>query len=158
LTESRRTRVLGVLVLLWLLPSVGFPQSVDNPATFSIFFENDLFGDTDQHYTSGIKLSWMSPDLKSYRDSGRVPDWPQPFVEPVLFFETPRRGEETLVSRNVIASLGHNIFTPQDLMRFDTVCLPLRGRAPLRNLRGLCSRSAICSALRNIDLYSCKPT
>ncbi len=100
----------------------------------------------------------MSPDLRSYRDSGRVPDWLQPFVDRVLFFETPRRGEETLASRNVIASLGQNIFTPQDLMRFDTVCLPLRGRAPLRNLRGLYSRSAICSALRNIDLYSCKPT
>lgn len=132
MTESRRTRVLGVLVLLWLLPSVGFPQSVDNPATFSIFFENDLFGDTDQHYTSGIKLSWMSPDLKSYRDSGRVPDWPQPFVEPVLFFETPRRGEETLVSRNVIASLGHNTG-----VRHSAMPISLRASAPRFELVGI---------------------
>lgn len=162
MTESRCTRAQGVLVvvlvLLWLLASVGFPRSADNPSTFSIFFENDLFGDTDQHYTSGIKLSWISPGLKSYRHSGRVPDWLQPFVDRVLFFDTPRRGEETLVRRNVIASLGQNIFTLQELMRFDTVCLPLRSRPPLRNLCGLYSRSAICSALRNIDLYSCKPT
>ena len=33
--------------------------------TFAFTFENDLFGDTDQNYTNGIKASWVSPDLDS---------------------------------------------------------------------------------------------
>jgi len=35
--------------------------------TFSVYFENDLFTHTDKHYTNGTKLSWISPDLTSYK-------------------------------------------------------------------------------------------
>jgi len=69
-----------------MTPCYGYAQASDNASTFSFFFENDLFGDTDQHYTSGVKLSWMSPDMKTYRDSGRVPSWLQPSIDKVLFF------------------------------------------------------------------------
>jgi lipid A 3-O-deacylase len=47
--------------------------------TFSLYFENDLFADTDQGYTNGIKLSWISPDLAGYAESGKLPDWSLPY-------------------------------------------------------------------------------
>src|SRR3990172_786651 len=43
--------------------------------TFSILFENDLFADTDRHYTNGIKLSWMSRDLRQFRQWEHTPTW-----------------------------------------------------------------------------------
>lgn len=30
--------------------------------TFAVTHENDLFAGTDQHYTSGLRLSWLSPE------------------------------------------------------------------------------------------------
>lgn len=36
--------------------------------TFTGRFENDLFANTDQFYTNGIKLNWVSPDLEWFRE------------------------------------------------------------------------------------------
>lgn len=30
---------------------------------FTMYFENDTFTGTDQHYTNGLKFSWLSADL-----------------------------------------------------------------------------------------------
>ena len=111
--------VLGTCIAV--APVAGLAFDNNDPSTFSVVFENDLFGDTDQHYTSGVKLSWLSPDLKAYRDSGHVVPWLQPYIDKILFFEAVEAGEEDLVSRNVIASIGQSIFTPQDLERFDLI-------------------------------------
>ncbi|MBC2703616.1 MAG: DUF2219 family protein, partial [Desulfobacula sp.] len=59
-------------VLLLLLISIAFVlrpdscEAAENFRTFSFYFENDLVADTDQHYTNGIKLSWISHDLTGY--------------------------------------------------------------------------------------------
>ena len=45
------------------------------PQTLTVLFENDLFGDTDQQYTNGFKLNWMSPNLKALGDAPGVPHW-----------------------------------------------------------------------------------
>src|SRR4030095_7199455 len=37
---------------------------------FTIYFENDTFAGTDEHYTSGVKLSWLSADLVDWGQSG----------------------------------------------------------------------------------------
>lgn len=79
--------------------------------TFSIYFENDLFAGTDRNYTNGTKLSWVSPDLSSYRDSGELPDWAHPLIQCLPFIN-----EEGLI-RNVALSIGQNMYTPRETDR-----------------------------------------
>lgn len=99
----------------------GSKDQTDNPWTFNFFFENDLFGDTDQHYTNGMRFSWMSPDLLRYRDSGRVPEWGRPVLEKLLFFDDPNKELFPGESRNVVLSIGQSMFTPEDIAAFDLV-------------------------------------
>ena len=65
-------------LVLWCVASaaVVVPESDpgQGPRTFTLLFENDLFGDSDAQYTSGLKLSWMSPNLKRV-DDVRIPHW-----------------------------------------------------------------------------------
>ena len=105
---------------LALLVSVNVFAETENTSTFTAFFENDLFGDTDQNYTNGIKLSWVSPDLKKFAHDKRVPKELLPYVRRVLFFD---RSEEldSDAERNVVFSLGQSIFTPRDITRFDLI-------------------------------------
>ena len=67
-----------------LYATVATAQDADGWA-FGIHFENDLFADTDQQYTSGIKLTAVSPDLTSaFRDRPELPGWAR--------YRTPVRG------------------------------------------------------------------
>lgn len=104
------------LVALLSLPSASLArQDYDNSWTFSVHFENDLFADTDQNYTSGVKFSWVSPDLTRFRDDRQLPEWIYPYVEALPFINEPKR------ERNVVISLGQSIFTPQDTERTDLI-------------------------------------
>jgi hypothetical protein len=75
----------------------------------SLYFENDLFGNTDQHYTNAVKLTWQSKDLKEYRDDIRIPDWAFPIIDHAPLVNDP----EAL--HNIGISLGQNIYTPSDI-------------------------------------------
>ncbi len=90
-----------------------------NPSTFTLFFENDLFADTDRRYTSGVKLSWVSPDLSEYRDSRRLPAWSHGLIDLLPFIHAEG------VQRNVAVSLGQSIYTPSDI---DTRALEVEDR------------------------------
>ena len=82
-------------------------KSPAESSTFSILFENDLFGDTDQQYTNGVQIGWMSPDLTRYAEADRVPDWLLPLVAKLPWINEPD------TQRNVGFSLGQKIFTPE---------------------------------------------
>lgn len=71
---------------------------------FTIYFENDYFGGEDQHYTNGVKLSWVSADLTEWEQTG----WRKGFTESLPFVNQPGR------QKNIGISLGQNIYTPQD--------------------------------------------
>lgn len=101
--------------LLFFAAPASSRQTVDNSWTFSVHFENDLFADTDQNYTSGIKLSWVSPDLTRFRDSERLPDWSHQYIDMLPFINEPER------ERSIVFSIGQNIFTPQDTDRTDLI-------------------------------------
>lgn len=81
--------------------------SVNTSQTISLTEENDFFGGgTDKHYTQGMRLAWLSPDLTSYRD--QVPDWLMPYVRLLPFL----KGHG--VQRNVSFALSQKIYTPAD--------------------------------------------
>ena len=100
-------------VLALAIASAHACASADKPpsesSTFSVFFENDLFGNTDQQYTNGVQISWESPDLTRYADPARVPSWLLPIVESLPWVNEP----DTLC--NVGFSIGQKMFTPNDL-------------------------------------------
>ncbi len=79
-----------------------------NHGTFSFYFENDLFGGTDQRYTNGVRLSWTSPDLKKFSDSGLT----GPFGSQID--ELPWINQPSY-QRNLAFVLGQSMYTPTDI-------------------------------------------
>lgn len=78
--------------------------------TLNLYVENDLFSETDQDYTSGIRLSWVSPDIETYYDEDTLPDWVTRMNRRLTFFHGRHKG----VERNVIISGAQQIYTPED--------------------------------------------
>jgi hypothetical protein len=76
--------------------------------TFTAMHENDLFANTDCDYTSGVKLSWVSPDLNDYRDAGVVPEFVYHVSDYLPFIH------DTAIQRNVAINIGQNMYTPED--------------------------------------------
>jgi len=77
--------------------------------TVQIFFENDLFGDTDKYYTNAVQITWLSKDLKRYKDDVRLPDWSIPVIHAIPFSGDNRS------AHNVGVLLGQQIYTPSDI-------------------------------------------
>lgn len=93
----------------------GAVSAGERAGTFSVVFENDLFGDTDAQYTNGLQIGWISPDLSEYRDSRRLPRWAVPLVARLPFINAPG------LQRNVAFHLGQKMFTPNDIERTDLI-------------------------------------
>ena len=83
-------------------------QSASTPSTLILTEENDYFAGTDNHYTNGIKLSWVSGDLKKYAEDERLPEFVLPYLRILPFVNEP--GQQY----NVALSLGQNMYVPQD--------------------------------------------
>jgi len=77
-------------------------------STFSIMFENDLFGGRDNQYTNGLQVGWLSPDLNHYEEERRLPRWFLPIVARMPFINKPNQ------QHNVGFVLGQQIYTPED--------------------------------------------
>jgi lipid A 3-O-deacylase len=72
---------------------------------FTVYFENDTVAGTDEHYTNGLKLSWLSADLVDWGQRG----WRQTFVESLPFVN------RTDGQKNIGIAFGQNIYTPRDI-------------------------------------------
>lgn len=99
------------------------PQDTEPRCTggvFSFYLENDLFYNTDRNYTSGIKLSWVSPDLKDFTSEKCLPALLKPAEQKIreLLLLDPFTGA---LSRNVVVSIGQEIYTPGDRTRRDLI-------------------------------------
>ena len=84
-------------------------EAAEKLGTFSFYVENDLVSETDSSYTSGMKLSYISPDLTEYIESGKLPDWSQPYICKLPFINKPG------LKRNLSFSIGQSIYTPEDI-------------------------------------------
>ena len=102
------------LVLAGAATLAARPGAADTPTTrartapvFTAYFENDIASGTDQHYTNGLKLSWLSSDLVGWGQTG----WRQRFVDLLPFINRPGG------QKNFGAAFGQNIYTPRDITR-----------------------------------------
>lgn len=73
----------------------------------TIYFENDLFANTDQQYTNGTRLTLTSPRLENYADDPNVGRIIQAF-DNMPWIGAP--GYE----RNVTIGIGQNMYTPDN--------------------------------------------
>jgi lipid A 3-O-deacylase len=96
------------------------------PWTLNVYFENDLFGQSDRNYTNGIRFSWISPDISSYESDERLPSWLRDTNDFLHFFHdrsqlkrcSAARKEKTkgdCLSRNLVVSFGQLIYTPENV-------------------------------------------
>ena len=97
------------LFFLAISPQAVLAADEGQPWTFTFYFENDLFSDTDQNYTNSTKLSWVSPDLTGYAESEELPDWSLKYIRWLPFINEPG------LQRNIAISIGQNMYTPEDI-------------------------------------------
>jgi lipid A 3-O-deacylase len=76
--------------------------------TASLMHENDMFANTDCDYTTGSKLSFVSPDLTDFREAGVFPDSIYKFSDYLPFIH------EQSIQRNIVINVGQNMYTPED--------------------------------------------
>jgi hypothetical protein len=99
-----------ILPLIFCLVA-GNAGAEDAPWTANIYFENDLFGETDQNYTNGIRLSWVSPDTASYYDDPEFPTWVRAVNRKLLFFNDV----DADLEHNLVISFGQLMYTPSNI-------------------------------------------
>lgn len=106
-----KQKVLFLFILVGLLPIIAKAQveKSSNTGAFSFHLDNDglFFSGTDQYYTNGIKVTWISPDINNYQKHNLL-KW-LPFVN--------KSGFKHAIS----ISVGHNIYTPEDITRIDLI-------------------------------------
>jgi hypothetical protein len=92
-------------------------QEYDSPfhlsgSTITLQIENDFFtgpSNKDRHYSSGLRLNWLSPPIKS------TPGWLTDFTDlsegALAFLDSRQAGP---VRRRIGISVGQSLYTPQD--------------------------------------------
>ncbi len=109
LPRPSTTHPLASLLLLAciLTPWVQAADNDDSGGTLGLYLENDAFAGTDRYYTSGVKLSWSSPNLERYSDS--------PYASPFLpLFDLLPYINDAEYQKNLVYGIGQNIYTPDD--------------------------------------------
>jgi len=103
------------LLLLLPLTAMAQDETAKDFRTFTLYVENDVLDDTDSLYTSGLRLSWISPDLRDYRENSRLPRWSYPLIKRLPLVNKPG------LQYSVSMSIGQNIYTPEDTESSDLV-------------------------------------
>lgn len=96
------------------LPGMAAP--LQHPSLYIFHLENDLFNGTDSDYTSGVKFSWVSANLKDYINDPCLPQWVRQLNQ--LSETLHPRGD---TSRNMVVTAGQAMFTPRDRYRTDLI-------------------------------------
>lgn len=102
-------------ILLFFSLSAAQTDQTDKYHTFFIYYENDIVGGTDRHYTNAFRITWLSPDLTEYDEDTRLPRWGVPLIRNLPLINRPG------CQRNIGLSIGQNIYTPEDISRKDLI-------------------------------------
>ncbi len=100
--SSRARRVVWPCVLLLLaLSAPAAALDKEDKRIVSLIYENDIFYNTDQHYTNGVRVSWLS-------GLNDVPEFLREAAAASPLF--PEHGDA-----RVEYALGQNMYTPSDI-------------------------------------------
>ncbi|WP_246480313.1 lipid A deacylase LpxR family protein [Motiliproteus sediminis] len=120
--------MLGGMLLLFSLLGQSAVADCAAPSTVqgrehwvgNLYFENDLFEETDQNYTNGIRVSLISPVLASFTDDPQLAPW-------IIALNKAMRGVlpgdegNCLQERRLVFSIGQSIYTPEDINATEVV-------------------------------------
>ena len=105
----------AVLLATSAIAGDGQDAGANDFGTWSFQLENDLFAGTDQHYTNGLRVSWLSP----HGDTVEVLELARDALEAVALDEDDiSQGNKQV---HFGASAGQDIYTPADRYRTDIV-------------------------------------
>lgn len=93
-------------------PDIPTVNATGNQRAFMVFFENDMFADTDRYYTNAVKFTVLSRDLEEYRQY-------EPTQKLLNLIEKAPFVNQPGLTRNIGFSIGQDIFTPSDIERED---------------------------------------
>ncbi|MFT5131754.1 MAG: lipid A 3-O-deacylase [Gammaproteobacteria bacterium] len=120
---SCKTKLVCLIASLILCTSAS--AQAQNPRndswTFTFHLENDLFANTDRFYTNGIKLSWISPEIKWFQDlpwmkkPGLIQSAANEIIDLLPFNQDSSR------QRNLAFTVGQLMFTPEDISQRDLI-------------------------------------
>jgi hypothetical protein len=104
-------RFIGV-ALVCMVSAVSFRIANAAPGfcddcILTLQFENDYFGNTDQHFSQGARAGLLMP-------AGLAPDWVKDTMSRLPWVDAG-------TSKHLVFSLGQSIFTPDDLKRSDLI-------------------------------------
>lgn len=107
------------LIVILSLLALSAPVFADLPPkdswTFTVRFENDLFADTDQYYTNGLKLSWISPEFDWFQGQDWIRETPLlSRLSDVVINNLPYSDDDER-QRHMALSVGQKMFTPRDI-------------------------------------------
>lgn len=102
-------KIVITAAMILLFSSLAWCQESAGLQTFQVFYENDLFGDTDRYYTNALQMTWLSKDLEQYREDVRLPEWSLPLIRKVPFAQVSGS------IHNIGLLFGHQIYTPSDI-------------------------------------------
>jgi lipid A 3-O-deacylase len=122
-------RATTLVLLILSSPCALQAAEKQQPWTLTAFFENDLFADTDQSYTNGVRLSWISPDISSYERDPRLPKFVRSINDRLRFFYgmnerdcgDSRANHDNCLQRNLVISVGQLMFTPEDASETEVI-------------------------------------
>lgn len=86
------------------------------PGVYNFYYENDLFSGTDNNYTNGMRVSWISSNLRDYVTDPCLPLWVRRLNG---WSEILKPGNYS--SRNMVITLGQAMYTPTDRSRTDLI-------------------------------------
>lgn len=120
--SSRMLAIATVGFFFLLSPCDSRATEKKQPWTLTAYFENDLFADTDESYTNGVRLSWISPDISSYEHDPSLPRFVRKINDKLHFFHDINQQDcgdstadlENCLQRNLVISIGQLMFTPSD--------------------------------------------
>ncbi len=91
------------LVCLCLCVVLAAPAAAQDKPRFTLFFDNDIFDSTDEYYTNGIKLEWLSAVRGA--EAGKTPWWRKlPFVRSAAYEHY-----------NLAFAFGQAMYTPSNI-------------------------------------------
>ena len=100
----------GWFLLVWALHGFAAePDISDERRTFCFYVENDVCADSDDQYTSGLKLTWSRYGLSGLPKDAWAHRWLYPIVNRLGFKDIS--GSEIALT----FSIGQNIYTPEDI-------------------------------------------
>ncbi len=117
MTEKSSLTIIILAGILTMTIADSVMATERNFWTQSLYFENDLFSGTDQNYSNGVKVSFISPDLSPHAESGKLP---RKLLEAI--HQIPFIGESgPQFTHKIEFSIGQNIYTPNDISKHELI-------------------------------------